>query len=137
MEDFIIEVLDEVSSTLEVYYDDGLEFDVVVAVGPKGDTGATGPAGPPGQLPTGTQNDVLTYKASSNSWVASKTALRFVHVQSAAIATWDIVHNMGYMPSVTVIDSGGNEVEGNIVYNNTDTLTLIFSSEMSGTAYLS
>lgn len=86
---------------------------------------------------TPSNNDVLTYEASTGLWKPKKTALRFVHTQAAALATWEITHNMGYMPSITVIDSGGNEVEGNIVYNDTDTLTLIFSSEMSGTAYLS
>jgi len=137
MDDIIIEVLDEKSSVIEIYNDDGLEFDVAVAVGPKGDTGPAGPQGPPGNLPAGTQNDVLTYDEESESWFASKTPLRYVYTQQAALATWSITHNMGYMPSITVIDSGGNEVEGNIVYNDIDTLTLMFSSEMSGTAYLS
>jgi hypothetical protein len=82
-------------------------------------------------------NDVLTYQASTGLWKPMKTALRFVHTQSAAMATWTIVHNMKYMPSVTVIDFGGNEVEGDIVYNDTDSLTINFSAQMSGTAYLS
>jgi hypothetical protein len=82
-------------------------------------------------------NDVLTYEASSALWKPSKAALRYQHSQTTAISTWTVVHNMGYMPSVTVIDSGGNEVEGDIVYNSTSTLTLSFSAEMSGVAYLS
>jgi hypothetical protein len=82
-------------------------------------------------------NDVLTYEASTGLWKATKAALRYTHTQTAAISTWTIVHNMGYMPNVTVIDSGGNDVEGSIVYNSTDTLTISFSAEMSGVAYLS
>jgi hypothetical protein len=82
-------------------------------------------------------NDVLSYEASTGLWKAAKSALRYTHTQVAALSTWAIAHNMGYMPSITVIDSGGNEVEGSIVYNSTDTLTLSFSAEMSGTAYLS
>jgi hypothetical protein len=82
-------------------------------------------------------NDVLSYESSTGLWKATKAALRYMHTQTAAISTWTIVHNMGYMPSITVIDSGGNEVEGSIVYNSTDTLTLSFSTEMSGVAYLS
>lgn len=82
-------------------------------------------------------NDVLSYEASSGLWKAAKSALRYTHTQIAAISTWTIVHNMGYMPNITVIDSGGNDVEGSIVYNSTDTLTISFSAEMSGVAYLS
>lgn len=82
-------------------------------------------------------NDVLSYDSSTGLWKASKTALRFVHTQTLAMSTWTINHYMGYMPTITVIDSGGNEVEGNIVYNSIDTLTISFSVEMSGIAYLS
>ncbi len=82
-------------------------------------------------------NDVLAYDSATGLWKATKTPLRYVHTQTMALSTWLINHYMGYMPSITIIDSGGNEVEGTIVYNSTDTLTLSFSAEMSGTAYLS
>lgn len=82
-------------------------------------------------------NDVLTYDSASSLWKASKSALRYTHQQNTALNSWIIVHNMGYMPTLTIIDSGGNEVEGSIVYNSTNTLTVSFSSDVSGIAYLS
>jgi hypothetical protein len=82
-------------------------------------------------------NDVLSYEASSGLWKASKAALRHTHTQAVAATSWTITHNLGYMPSITVIDSGGNEVEGDMVYNDTNTVTISFSAQMSGIAYLS
>lgn len=82
-------------------------------------------------------NDVLSYDSSTSLWKASKSALRYTHIQNTALNSWTITHNMGYMPTLTIIDSGGNEVEGSIVYNSIDTLTVSFSADVSGTAYLS
>jgi hypothetical protein len=84
-----------------------------------------------------TNNDVLTYDSSTSLWKNSKTALRYTHIQGAALASWTITHNLGYVPSITIIDSGGNEVEGNIVYNDLNVATVSFTSEISGSAYLS
>jgi hypothetical protein len=61
----------------------------------------------------------------------------FQHIQSAASDTWEIEHNLGFFPNVTVIDSGGNMVEANVTYTNTATLTITLSSAISGVAYLS
>lgn len=60
----------------------------------------------------------------------------FEYAQMTASSTWVIEHNLGKHPSVTVIDSGGDEVEGHLVYDSDDQLTLIFSAAFSGTAYL-
>jgi hypothetical protein len=66
-----------------------------------------------------------------------KANVSYKFIQAVANTTWSITHNLGYMPSVTIIDSGGNEVEGHIIYNNENTLTLQFSVQCSGIAYLS
>ena len=62
--------------------------------------------------------------------------LHYEHVQSTASNEWEITHNLGKHPSVTVIDSANNEVEGDIVYDSDNRLTLTFSGTFSGTAYL-
>ena len=59
------------------------------------------------------------------------------HVQGVASATWTIVHNLHFYPNVTVQDSAGNIVEGEITYTNSDSLTVTFSTAFSGEAYLS
>ena len=61
----------------------------------------------------------------------------YVHTQSAASDNWVINHNLGYNPNVTVLDSAGTQVIGEIEYNTINKLTLKFSTAFSGTAYLS
>jgi hypothetical protein len=60
----------------------------------------------------------------------------YVHNQGSPSATWTIVHNLGKRPSVTVVDSGDTEVEGDIHYVDNNTVTVLFSSGFSGKAYL-
>ena len=59
------------------------------------------------------------------------------HMQGAASSSWSITHNLGFKPNVTVIDSAGNIVEGEIAYTNSNSLTVSFQSAFSGNAYLS
>lgn len=61
----------------------------------------------------------------------------YEHMQGSASNSWTITHNLGFKPNVTVIDSAGNIVEGEIAYTNTNSLTVSFQSAFSGTAYLS
>lgn len=61
----------------------------------------------------------------------------FEHSQGAANASWVITHNLGFYPSVTIIDSGGNLVEGELTHNSKNQLTIDLSIAISGTAYLS
>jgi hypothetical protein len=61
----------------------------------------------------------------------------YVHNQGVSAASWIVEHDLGYFPNVTVIDSGGTEVEGDIAHIDQNTVTLSFSAAFSGTAYLS
>ena len=72
---------------------------------------------------------------------ALKGTPTYSHNQSAASATWTITHNLNKFPSVTVIDSGDSVVQGEILYNSANQLTLTFyaggsTSAFSGKAYL-
>jgi hypothetical protein len=59
------------------------------------------------------------------------------HTQGASSATWTINHNLGWYPNVTVQDSGGSIVEGEITYTSVNSLRLTFTGAFSGNAYLS
>lgn len=59
------------------------------------------------------------------------------HRQNTTSDTWVINHNLGFYPNVTVADSGGTIVEGEIAYTNRNSLTATFSAAFSGNAYLS
>jgi hypothetical protein len=60
--------------------------------------------------------------------------LNFLFVQSIPSATWTINHGLGKYPSVTVIDSAGQFVEGNIQYTSLNQVILTFSGAFSGEA---
>ena len=60
----------------------------------------------------------------------------YTHNQVAASSSWEITHNLGKHPSVSIVDSGGNWVVGDIAYTNKNTLTINFTAAFSGKAYL-
>ena len=60
----------------------------------------------------------------------------YVYTQGAPSSSWNITHNMNKYPSVTVIDSGNNAVEGEVIYNSLNSLTVNFSGGFSGKAYI-
>lgn len=64
-------------------------------------------------------------------------AVAYHHVQGTSSATWTINHYLGWNPNVTVQDSGGSVVEGEISYTSVNTLTVTFSGAFRGDAYLS
>lgn len=60
------------------------------------------------------------------------------HDQGVPASVWTIAHNLGFNPSVTVINSAGDVVEGDIDYPDDDTVVLTFSGGgFGGSAYLS
>jgi len=60
----------------------------------------------------------------------------FLYVQNEASAEWSITHNLNKYPSVTVIDSAGNEVFGEVSYDNINSVTIRFQGSFKGTATL-
>lgn len=61
---------------------------------------------------------------------------RHTHTQSSASATWNITHALGGRPSVTVVDSSGTVVIGEVAYNSNTSVTIRFTAPFSGYAYL-
>jgi hypothetical protein len=62
--------------------------------------------------------------------------LYYLHTQSAAASMWTITHNLGKFPSVTIVDSAGDQVEGNVDHLSANSLTVTFSSAFGGRAFL-
>lgn len=60
-----------------------------------------------------------------------------VHTQNTPSNSWTIDHNLGFFPNVTVVDSGETQVEGSVIYNNINRVTIEFSTAFAGKAYLS
>ena len=62
--------------------------------------------------------------------------LSFTFTQAAASATWNVVHNLGKNPSVSIVDTNDQEVFAQVDYINTNSLTITFSSAQAGKAYM-
>ena len=60
----------------------------------------------------------------------------FVHTQGVPSAVWTIAHDLPYRPNITVVDSAGEQVEGEVDYVGAQ-IVVTFSAAFSGTAYLS
>ena len=98
--------------------------------GPRGLQGATGPQGPPG--PQGVQGEVGPQGVPGDAADGS-----FVYEQVEPSATWTINHALTFQPSVTVVDSSGNEVVGRVRYVDSDTIVVEFDAAFGGKVYLS
>ena len=80
--------------------------------------GIKGDAGPPGEQ--GADGGDKTYK----------------HTQSIPSAEWTINHNLNKYPAVTVVDSGGSLVDGDVLYVDENNVTVRFAGGFSGEAHL-
>lgn len=60
----------------------------------------------------------------------------YKHDQILPSNRWEINHRLNKMPSVTIIDSGGNMVYGDVLYLNNDKIIVNFSYPFSGVAIL-
>ncbi len=76
---------------------------------------------------------------TGSGWPATSLPLipkRHTHTQSVAAASWSITHALTGYPSVTVVDSAGTVVIGDVQYNSTTSITVTFESAFAGKAYL-
>jgi len=78
------------------------------------DVGGVGPQGPKGdEGPTGTG---------------------YTHTQSSASTTWTVNHNLGVRPLVSVTDTGGSQVECDVVHTSLNQVVLYFNAALAGVA---
>ena len=75
--------------------------------------GIVGPQGPPGPLGT-----------------------TYIHHQQVATKIWRVEHDLGGYPSVTIVDSSGRYVIGDVQYLDENTIEVSFSASFAGKAYL-
>lgn len=60
----------------------------------------------------------------------------YLHQQTSASTTWTINHNLGFRPAVELLDSGGQEVEGDISHPTVNQAIITMSPATAGTARL-
>lgn len=97
--------------------------DVDVTVGVPGIQGPPGPAGEDGQDGVTT----IIYEGG---------AAYHRHQQDTPAAVWSIPHPLGYRPTVTVSDTAGTVIEGDVRYLSDSLVEVSFSVAFTGVAYL-
>lgn len=60
----------------------------------------------------------------------------YMHDQGVPSVTWTIQHNLDKRPSVTVVDTGGTVVIGEVEYLDSNNVVVTFNASFSGEAYL-
>jgi len=68
--------------------------------------------------------------------LSSAGAPTFIFNQGVPSTTWNITHNLGKFPSITVIDTGNTVVTGEYNYTSNTNVILTFSAAFAGKAYL-
>lgn len=71
---------------------------------------------------------------TTNTIVNASTS--YIHNQLLASSEWIIRHNLNKYPNVTVVDSGGSVVLGEISYISENEIKISFQGAFSGKAYL-
>lgn len=92
--------------------DQGEASTVPGPTGPIGQTGPQGPMGDPGKV-------------------------SYTHDQVSPSDLWVIEHGLLYCPNVSVIDSSGAVVVGDVSYVDANTIEVRFTAAFGGKAYLS
>jgi hypothetical protein len=69
----------------------------------------------------------------STTDITTHTA-NYLHTQMTPSSKWTIQHNLGRYPSVTVLDSSGNEVHGNVKHISPYVVQIEFAYPFGGKA---
>jgi len=83
----------------------------------------------------GNLTDLLYYDFAVFT-LSSQGTPTFIFNQGVAATTWNVNHNLGKFPSVTVIDTANTVVNGEYEYIDNNNITLKFSAAFAGKAYL-
>ena len=62
--------------------------------------------------------------------------VKYMHTQSSATTQWNIPHNLGFFPNVTVLDNMNRIIEADVQYLNINNVRIVLNVALSGVAYL-
>lgn len=62
--------------------------------------------------------------------------IAYVFTQASVSAVWTINHNLGYRPSVELLDTGSQEIDGEISHPSVNQTVVILNPATAGTARL-
>jgi hypothetical protein len=84
----------------------------------------------------GTAGQILSSTGTETQWVDSPSDKTYIYVQSVPSTTWNINHNLGKFPSVSVVNINNVLLYGEVTYIDSNNLTIAFSAGFSGKAYM-
>lgn len=76
------------------------------------------------------------YDPIINANTAKITDARYTHTQAIPSASWSINHGLNKFSSVSIVDTSGNIVEGDVQYIDLNNITVTFSASFAGKAYI-
>lgn len=88
------------------------------------------------QRVTDNENNITSLDGRVNALEIEESIEEYVYVQGPAANVWNINHNMGRFPAVTVVDSAGSMIMGELQYTDLNNLILTFINPFGGKAYL-
>ena len=87
------------------------------------------------ETPENAQQKANQAEANAKAYTDNKTTT-YIHYQTSPSNSWIINHNLTKHPSVTIVDSAGNVVIGDVKYIDNNTINVVFAGTFSGIAYL-
>jgi hypothetical protein len=69
-------------------------------------------------------------------YVQEQVRENYVHDQQVASNSWVVPHSLNKFPSVSIVNTANQVVVGDITYNSLNQLTITFTSQISGKAYI-
>ena len=74
--------------------------------------------------------------AQAAIYAAQSADRYFLHDQAIPSMDWVVQHNLNKYPAVSIVDSSGDQVEGEVHYDGINTLRVTFSAPFAGKAYI-
>lgn len=87
---------------------------------------------------TATEEEIATHTEQIEELteeIVKNADKNYVHKQQVASSVWTVDHNLGKFPSITVVDSAGTIVTGEITLLTTEQAVISFNGAFSGKAY--
>lgn len=75
-------------------------------------------------------------KSETELWFVEDDLSNFVYTQAVPASVWNIEHNLGKNPSITVVDTANSVVQGDYEYPDINHCVLTFKYPFSGKAFL-
>lgn len=81
--------------------------------------------------PTG---PTIRYNLGQKVVQGSEAALKYQHDQTSPSAEWIVNHNLGFTPSIEVLNTAGREIEGDVLHISLNQTRIYFNQPIAGKA---